>query len=104
MQWGQCPPIFLPAELSVPSASPAEEEATGSEYSQAGMAGEEEQKSLVPELGWRRIKHHMQCELMARRDFLSLSVGSIWLPLSSRAYLGFSAYLIYFNPDVQLIT
>lgn len=52
----------------MPSASPAEVEATGSEDGQAGMAGEEGQKSLVPELGWRSIKHRMQCELMARRD------------------------------------
>lgn len=38
----------------------------------AGTAGEEEQEGLLSELGWRRIKHCMQCELMARRDFFEL--------------------------------
>ena len=36
------------------------------------MAGDEEQEGLLSELGWRRIKHCMQCELMARRDFFEL--------------------------------
>lgn len=38
----------------------------------AGTAGEEEQEGLLSELGWRRIKHCMRCELMARTDFFEL--------------------------------
>lgn len=38
----------------------------------AGTAGEEEREGLLSELGWRRMKHCLQCELMARRGFFEL--------------------------------
>jgi len=41
-------------------------------WPEAGTAGEEEQEGLLAELGWRRIKHCVRCELMARRDFFEL--------------------------------
>lgn len=42
----------------------------------AGTPGEEEQGGLLSELAWvGGIKHRLQCELMARRDFLELASG-----------------------------